>query len=285
MNNLREFLYLDSTKLQSFISQIHGGFINEITETTKQLGGISAGVNIGVLPVGGKIDASKGKESESKRTIQLTDPAYFDILYRFLRQEKILIEITESSKTDIDSLKVGDFIEVEGFAQPPVVENWIIKVKEIFTFFTKNISLLGANQSSKSKMISKQQMSQLKQILDFLVDFINISRKDPGRQYIRIALEYLDCNVWCGLLPEFIYSQLNALLPSKVRILGRIERKLKPDEVWKVVDLDQFSQSNQANQLLEMLNGLNAITGREISEEELQAQSPDFFVSPLAIYQ
>ncbi len=87
------------------------------------------------------------------------------------------------------------------------------------------------------------------------------------------------------MLPEFIYSQLNALLPSKVRILGRIERKPKSDEVWKVVDLDQFSQSNQANQLLEMLNSLNAITGREISEEELQAQSPDFFITPLAIYQ
>jgi hypothetical protein len=276
---------LDSIKLHSFVAQLPSGFVSEITETTTQSGGISAGINVGTMPLGGKIGASKGKESESQRTIQLTDPTYFDNLYRFLKQEKELTEISSSNPIYVNNLKVGDFIEIEGFAQPPVVENWINKVQEIFIFFAKNITLISTNQSSKSKMLSKQKMSQLRQILDFLVDFINISRKDPGRQYIRITAKELGCNVWCGLLPEFIYSQLNALLPSKVRVLGRIERQLQPGEIWKIVDLEQFSQNNQANQLLGMLNGLSTITGRQISEEELQAQPPDFFITPLAIYQ
>ncbi len=64
MTNLRDFLYLDKAKLYSFISQIQGGIISEITETIRQAGGLSAGVNVGIPSIGGKVDAGKQKESE-----------------------------------------------------------------------------------------------------------------------------------------------------------------------------------------------------------------------------
>ena len=91
MDYLRDFLYLDSAKLHSFVSQIQGGMISEISETIKQLGGLSAGVNVGIPPIGGKIDATKQKESERQQSIILTDPAYFGVLHQYLKQEKKLI--------------------------------------------------------------------------------------------------------------------------------------------------------------------------------------------------
>ncbi|NLJ37859.1 MAG: hypothetical protein GX432_03745 [Candidatus Atribacteria bacterium] len=285
MNNLRDFLYLDSNKLHSFVAQINGGFIKEVTETTRQLGGISAGLNVGVLPIGGKIDASKNKESESKKSILLTDPAYFDILYRYLQKEKSLKTPFDLPQKSLHNLKIGEFVEINGFAQPPVVENWIKKIKEIYTFLLKNMSLVSSSQSSKSKFASKQLLSQFKQIIDLLTDFINISRKDPGREFIQVDLENVNLKVWCGLLPEFFFGQMGVLLPSNVTVFGRVERLLQPDEIWKVVDLEQFSQNFQATELLSALNGLSSITGKQIVVEELQAKYPDFFISPVAIYQ
>jgi hypothetical protein len=93
MSGLRDFLYLDVAKLHSFVSQIQGGLISEVSEKLKQLGGLSAGLNVGVAPFSGKVDTSKGKETERQYTIQLTDPVYFDVVYRHLTNEQQLSDI------------------------------------------------------------------------------------------------------------------------------------------------------------------------------------------------
>src|SRR5258708_36722413 len=118
MGTLRDFIYLDTARLHSFISQVQGGLINEVSETTKRLGGLSAGINVGFPPIGGKVDASKGKETERQHVMQLTDPAYFDILYRHLQQGE-LIDVTNSRIQTRQVLGVGQFIEIQRAIEPP----------------------------------------------------------------------------------------------------------------------------------------------------------------------
>ena len=115
MSELRDFLYLDTSKLHSFVSQIHGGLVSEINETIKQLGGVSAGVSVGLTPVGGKIDASKGKESERQQTLQLTDPSYFNVLYQYLKKEKSIEDISSLDAKRREKLEVGQFVEINCF--------------------------------------------------------------------------------------------------------------------------------------------------------------------------
>lgn len=148
MSYLRDFLYLDNAKLHSFVSQIQGGMISEISETIKQLGGLSAGINVGIPQLGGKIDAAKQKESERQQNITLTNPAYFGVLHQYLKQEKSLVDITEMSSEQILELPVGQFIEVQGTAEPPLVENWIERINSVFGFFEKNLRAFGKVQGN-----------------------------------------------------------------------------------------------------------------------------------------
>jgi hypothetical protein len=288
MADLRDFLYLDTIRLYSFVSQIQGGLVNEISETIKQLGGLSAGLNVGLPPLGGKVDASKGKESERQQTIHLTDPAYFDALYRYLKRDG-LTDITNADIRTHEKLNVGQFIEVQGAAEPPVVENWVSQFRSMFEFFERNFKLFAKSQGQHKKhavsSVSNQQMREFKAILDFLTDYINMSRKDPGRQYIRVSLNKREFNVWCGLLPNYVIVPLQSVLPGEVCVFGRIERLLNEGEVWKIVDITQFNEASQAEKLIDMLNGFNTITGQKpISESDLRAQYPDIFVTPVAIY-
>ncbi|MDX1417758.1 MAG: hypothetical protein R3293_26390 [Candidatus Promineifilaceae bacterium] len=289
---MRDFIYLDTVKLQSFVSQIQGGLISEVSEKIKQLGGLSAGINVGIPVIGGNVDASKGKESEHQQTIQLTDPVYFDVIYRHLEQEKQMVDITDMDEQSLGQLNIGQFVEMRGIVEPPAVENWIHRVQNVFDFTNRNIKLLSSSSRQGGKRKRKQsgnltarQMKEFQSVLDFLIDYINMSQIDPGKQYLAIHTEKGDYKVWSGLLPEFITVSLHSTLPAEFSILGRVERILKEGESWKIVDLSQFDQAIQTDQLLDVLNGVGSFIGQDdISKNDLQADYPDIFVTPIGLY-
>lgn len=286
MSELRDFLYLDTAKLHSFVSQIHGGLISVINEKFKQLGGVSAGLTVGLTPVGGKVDASKSKESERQQTLQLTDPAYFNVLYQYLKQKKDFTDVSSLDMKKREKLEIGQFVEIQGMAEPPVVEAWIERIRKLFSFFERNMKLIGKQSKGKStQKISNMQMREFKALLDFLEDYVNISRKDPGKQYIQVSTGDEAYKIWCGLLPEYANISLNTALPANVFVFGRVERLLSDEEIYKIVDFSQFSQSAGVSELLDVLNSFSVVIGqKEIVESDLQAQYPDLFITPVGIY-
>lgn len=290
MSYLRDFLYLDNAKLHSFVSQIQGGMINEISETIKQLGGLSAGINVGIPQVGGKIEAAKQKESERQQNITLTDPAYFGVLHQYLKQEKSLVDITEMHPDHVSNLSVGQFIEMRGIAEPPLVENWIERLNTIFGFFERNFKTFSNVQSApkgkSASNFSNMQLRQFRSIIDLLIEYINLTRKDPGKQYIRISPKNQPFKIWCGLLIDYAVVPLQSALPAEVQIFGRVDHFVRESENEKIVDLGMFNQASQMGKLLDVLNSFNELVGKSpISETDLEAQHPDIFVTPVAIYQ
>lgn len=290
MSQLRDFLYLDRAKLHSFISQIHGGLVSEINETIRRQGGVSAGIDVRIPSlVGGEVGASRGKENERQQTIQLTDAAYFGALYQYLKDELEIESIELDSLETRRHLAEGQFVEVVGTAEPPVVEHWIARVKSLVEFLDKNLKLFSQTQARgkrrSAQSFSRKQMNEFKGVVDFLEDYMRISRRDPGKLHIRITDEESVYSVWCGLIADFITTPLQASLPAKVRVVGRVERVLGEEDIYKIVDLSRFNQPGEVNNLLDALNALGPFIGqKEISEEDLQARFPDVFVTPIAIY-
>jgi hypothetical protein len=290
MAYLRDFLYLDNAKLHSFVSQIQGGMINEISETIKQLGGLSAGINVGIPQLGGKVEAAKQKESERQQNIILTDPAYFGVLHQYLKQENNLIDITEMPPERISEFPIGQFAEMRGIAEPPLVENWIERLNSVFGFFERNmktISKLQGNPKGKSSAnLSNMDIRQFRSVIDLLIEYINLTRKDPGKQYVRISPENQSFKVWCGLLSDYAVVPLQSALPAEIQVFGRLDHVVKQGKAEKIVDLTMFNQASQVGKLLEVLNGFNTLTGQSpISETDLEAKYPDIFITPVALYQ
>jgi hypothetical protein len=286
MSELRDFLYLDTAKLHSFVSQIGEGLISQINETIRKHGGLSADVNVGIPGFGGKVGAGKDTENERQQTIQLTEPAYFNVLYKYLKSEKILQSISGGKEEKREKLKEGQFVEIKGIADPPVVEAWITRVKYLVDFIDRNMKLFGQTQGkNKSKNnLSRQQMDLFKGMLNFLEDYIKISRKDPEKQYIRIVSDEQSYYVWCGILPNYATTPLEAALPAEVSIVGRVEKVLGEGQAYKIVDFSNFNQPGN-EKLFEALNALGPMLGqKEITEKDLQANYPDIFITPIAIY-
>jgi hypothetical protein len=171
---LRDFLYLDNARLHSFVSQIQGGMINEISETIKQIGGLSAGINVGIPPLGGKVDTEKQKESERQQNIILTNPAYFSVLYEYLKKEKSLVDITDKAPKDMSNLSTGQFIEMCGSGEPPLVENWIERLKIIFGFIEKNFKTFSKVQPNpkgrQPSNFSNMQLRQFRSMMELLIE-------------------------------------------------------------------------------------------------------------------
>jgi len=290
MSQLRDFVYLDTVRLHSFVSQIHGGLISEISETIRRQGGLSAGLDIQIPALGGgNVGASKGKENQRQQTVQLTDPAYFGALYEHLRGTSEITALATGELKTREGVTEGEFVELVGIAEPPAVEHWITRVRSLVDFLDRNWRLLAQTQSAghrkPSQQTTRKQMGLFKGMVDFLEDYVRISRKDPGKQYIRVAQKDSVYAVWCGLLPDHVVTPLDATLPAEIRVVGRVETLLGEGEVYKIVDLSQFGQSDDVNKLLTALNAFGPLIGQqEISATDLQAQYPDVFVTPIAVF-
>ena len=287
---LRDFLYLDKSKLHSFLSQIQGGMVSEVIETISQGGNLSGGVKVGITPIGGNLDASKNKGTERQQNILLTEPAYFEALYQSLNKTKSILDISDMSIEKILKLSKGQFVEFHGFATPPIVENWIDRLNTLFSFFERNYKVFtnfqGNRKAKSSPNFSAMELRQIKSIIDLLVDFMNLTRKDPGKQYIRISSRTQTFYVWCGLIPDFSLIPLKSALPADISLIGRIDHFLRERESEKIVDISVFSQFSKIEGFLEVLNSINILSNQmPISETDLEAIFPDFFVSPMAIFQ
>ncbi len=187
-------------------------------------------------------------------------------------------------------LPIAQFVEMEGIAEPPLVENWIEKLNSIFEYLERNLKAASKLQGNKKGKVASNSLNinlrQYRLIIDMLIDYVNFNRKDPGKQYVRITLEKQSFKIWCGLLPDYIVVPIKSALPAKVQVLGRIDHFVKEGETEKIVDLSMFQQQAQLNGLLEILNNLSRQMGQtgSISESDLEARYPDIFVEPVAIY-
>lgn len=280
MSELRDFLYMDTSRLHSFSSQIYGGLANEITEKTRQTKSFTGGVNTAL-----KAEGNREDESEHQHTFQLTDAARFSDLYAYLEGQTI--KVNENSVT----LQEGQFIEFVGVGYPPIIESWFKKMKSLVELIDKLAplvlqSLPSQQRRNQKNKYSKQQMQTYMQMVDGIERLINLTRTNTEIQYIKVPIEGSPIVAWCGLIPEFIIVPVSSL-PARVRVFGRVEKTLKEDESWTVADLSHFDNiggKGETKKLIEVLNDMSPITKTSISLDDLTAKSPDFLVNPIAIY-
>ncbi len=292
MSELRDFIYLDTVRLRSFISQIQGGLVNEVNERTKETGELTGDLSAGIPSlIGGNLDVTKGRENERQKILQMTDPAYFEQLYRYLKDQNKIIDITGSSLKTRNVLRIGDFIEMGGMADPPVVENWIGQVQLLFNYLEKHFKAL--NSMPKVKLnFSHKELQQFKALMNLFVDYLHSFRRDTERQHLRISAPKQEYNIWCGIIKDFVVIRLNTILPANVRIVGKVERILDEGEVWQIVDfITGEGGANDGQQIdpkmfVDTFNALVSTIGRpKITEMDFQVRYPDVFVIPIAVYQ
>ena len=294
-SEFRDFVYLDTAKLHNFASVIQGGLATEVSDKIKALGELTGSLKFGIAEFGANIGGSKGSERERTQTMQITDPLLFDGVYQALKKRglKTLSRITAEERK---RLGVNDFVEIEVELNPPVVEAWIERLQLMIGLMGRYETLVKTKQpasaarpgrKANTQSATTSVLTQFEAITDLLIDYMNLSKRDPGKQYIRASntqdtASTEQGSVWCGLLPEFTLVP-SADLSARVTIVGQLEHILNKGDEWKLVDLTKFTDTQAASSLLNALNSL-PIGVKPIKEEDFIAKHPDIFIRPLAIF-
>ena len=291
MNQLRDFLYLDGSRLDSFVSQIQGGLANQIEEIVRRQGGATLAIDVKLpLTISTKAEGGKHKESEHRQTIQITQQALFLVLEDYLRANSMVVDLESTGDDEFANanMSTGQFVVARGIAEPPAVEHWISQVRALVSFIDKHWKLVAPPQNRKSskrqKPPSRQEIESIKDMVSFLEDMIHLGQADSRKQYVRIGTN-LQKDMWCALIPEYLLVPLDATLPAQVTVLGRIDKVLSEGEVVKMVDFSGMSEAFDMDKLIGLLNTLAPFTGqRPLTEKDLQANYPGMFITPVAVY-
>lgn len=251
MKKLFDFLYFDSTRLRNYVSQIKGGLLSIITSSNKEYNELSVGINVGIPIVGGKVNASNSKEHEYQQTLQLTDSTYFDLLYRYLKQfDNDFVDISNSTVDSRKKLYEGQFIEMHGIAEQPVI-NWGDRFQDWFDI--------------KEKDPYYRYIRAL------------IGEQDYGI-YCSLISDFIVTPLISILPAEIqIFGRIKKIVPNEAR-----------SDVFDLLQIDRTTQRQNKNRkyFFDLPNRLSKLEGKMIiSESDFQVKCPDILITPIVLYQ
>jgi hypothetical protein len=106
MITFRDFLYLNTSMLQNYLSTVDGYLEQEIDFSEMERGQKDG--KVGIYAVEGKITAETARETKAKRT--LTPPAQFQKFYEVLQYLRQLLAC-DRLRSRVNSAQTGDLLE------------------------------------------------------------------------------------------------------------------------------------------------------------------------------
>lgn len=261
---LKEFAYLDTRRIQDFVSLLEGGLAKEMTQKRQEISADARG-EVGiphVMKVGAGL-GRKGAESEELRTA--TNVSLFQRLYSHLEREKLCRKLDSVDEKVLGKIKKGELLEFEGDIEISAMD----KFMRVFASYRNFIPV--QDQKSKSAM-----------------DLINkvLSRKGFN---IKITLRNAPKFKFVGyLLEKNLRIELEEL-EDEYFILCRVRKVLKRNENLELFSLPQIKTPKSiTKKLIRDFRNLppetQMVFGGPIKMEDFIVPYPAFLVTPIAIY-
>ncbi|MHB8181314.1 MAG: DUF6414 family protein [Acidithiobacillus ferrivorans] len=284
----REFIYLDTDRIQSIISQLQEGLITEVlsgktAEMTGKLGFISQ-----LLPLGAS--AEYRRSSDVKNSKVLHDYA-FNIAHESLKDSRLLIDVDDLPRHDFPVPETA-FVSLQGEAKILDYESLIHladnekKIDKIFETSSPQPSSKGPKkQIAQGKAGNKRKgLQQLKDFVEIFVGHsIQVSITSPAGVNF---MGYLDREHLREDIRNLIYKYGSSPQGNWV-MLAQISRiPLETDLVQQMASLSQIFGDVDFNQAGGIAGVFALIIDKmNILQEVVSSVGfPNISVSPIAIY-
>lgn len=298
-DNLREFVYLDATSVNSLLASRFMAVpetvrnVAEESEEQTDESKASAGINLhSLLNLGGsrKSGSTEGSRELSEVGKRINDQYRFSILVRTLEKsdETDVYDIpADGTGTDLEP---GDLVRVEGRCTTDPLYPLLIAIH----YFASATNDLPQGNSVLSKFLQNQsEQGQVEQLYELLYGGwigLKMEHDEVGRNF---GMAIHDSETWIDPYREFRGS-------NKYTILGRVQTQLPEGEIWDLIEilrvLDSASSEEEMDErrieliakLLDDLEEQN--TGSEefrlpdMDPEEFVLEGEATIVSPIAIY-
>lgn len=302
-NDLCIPIYLNEKVVFDLLAIIEDGFshISEVKTSSSNQSDINGEVSSSIkssnilsnlfgVTLSGEVKGdSKNIESEENKKEKVhTNVSLFSKLRKILIDEQIL-KNNLSNKFDINDIKTGDFIEIEGtLKKSPMLETMgtFIEVFSTFWNFAKEEPQLGNKKRFKTQKSENEKIfEQMKILYDDLVKtntidlLLDIMNSNNGKALLSVQLNH------------FINGFESELMDGKYRILGKVIKIIDENDSINLFRKTSFKvfQDTVLNALIGGIN--NSINNEESNSYGIkipkivsQVSGPGIIVIPIAIY-
>lgn len=298
-DNLREFVYLDATSVNSLLASRFMAVpetVRDVAEESEEQtdeSKASAGINLhSLLNIGGsrKSDSTEGSRELSEVGKRINDQYRFSILVRTLEQsDETEVKDITADGTGAD-LEPGDLVRVKGRCTTDPLYPLLTAIH----YFVSATSGIPQGNSFWSSLLQNQsEQGQVEQVYELLYGGwigLKMEHDKIGRNF---GMAIHESETWIDPHREFRGS-------NEYTVLGRVQRQLSEGEIWDLIEILRVLGSASSGEemgerrieliakLLDSLEEQNA--GNEefrlpdMDPEEFVLEGEATIVSPIAIY-
>lgn len=298
-DNLREFVYLDATSVNSLLASRFMAVpetVREVAEESEEQtdeSEASAGINLhSLLNLGGsrKSGSTEGSRELSEVGKRINDQYRFSILVKTLEQsdETEIYDISEDGPGA--DLEPGDLVRVTGKCRTDP----LYPLLTALLYFASAMSSIPQGNSFLTSLLQNQsEQGQIEQVNELLYGGwigLKMENNEVSRNF---GMAINEAETWVDPHREFRGS-------NEYTILGRVQSQLSDGEIWDLIEilrvLDSASSEEEMDERRLELMGklLDELEDHNTGSEEfrLPDMNPDEFVlegeativSPIAIY-
>lgn len=275
---LRDYKYLDTNRVQDYLSSLDLGVVEELTQRIRSGSGKEGGggINIQALSLGGK--GHSQEETETEQTIRITAQHLFHRIYEELGDG---IEIfDEDMPIDIKNLRKGQVVEVtrEFYPSP---------VNQVFDSFVEVLKLLD-NLGVDQQLGEDVDMQEIMQV-------VSLFRSDKGDNEVpMVAKPDGQGNSVILVAKENFFLRTEEEFSGEMTLFGKVQKKIPEGSSLDLLDLlkvlppnirqsDAFgTEFKQA--ILKLFEEWPKEFGGPINEEEVIVKGPAVLITPVALY-
>lgn len=276
MKELREFIYLDNTSLNSHLSSLGKALPSEMVRSTEgetEKGGHAGGGVLGAK-LGGKYTDIDRDAVETTMTV--TSPYRFQDFLDTLEEEGI--DIYENP--DPRSVDRGDLVRIEGHARPMALFKYEMAVKTIRML--ANQETQSSLQNLEGDSFDPVQLQQLKSFEKAIEQFIGGGiplRFDSGEHLYGTALdrEMMRTDPISTFLDE-----------PQFKMIGRVKQRILGNETWDPVlatDLtDRYLPNESSDEVREQLEPDEEDININTTDEDWKLEEQTASIHPIAVF-
>lgn len=259
---LRRFLYLDGDLTDEYLAQAEGGLYSEEDQSSTTSSDKSGKVGIGAGPLTGEAGGGKGAEESRARKVRQTEESGFSRLAALLENSESVQWLDSLDQGIWEQLDRGEVLEIECQLQLPQLVQFMQVGAAVEPM--KALMEISGNELDAEAMQGFEILAQISQLLE-------------GVPLIASALGSPEFKFIAPLQEKWLRGSVDDL-QGEARLYCSVERKLKEDQPYSIVD---------------MMPALRNLPNREEMETDLlenemladsKVEAPAAVVSPIAIF-
>lgn len=278
----RDYKYLDVNRVESYLSSLPDGLVQEFKETTRDLSGKEG-------KAGGKAyifnaEGTKSSQDETIReaTVKISPERLFYQLYEALQQANAIEIFDEDYPLDAARLKKGSVVEISRFFEPSPVNEAIDSLMRIMSIGGR----LGLDTPTDSQAEEK-----IRVVTELL------RGTHGGKETPMISTDEDNFSVLFSVKESFLdASSGEEEFLGDMTVFGKVNRVLSANESIDLIDTlgllkglprrmrRTVSMADLKNTLLNSFASFPDSLGGPIDKEEFTVPGPAVVITPVAVY-